>query len=149
MKKSLVTILSLGSLLFIPGLTLANTNQGVPLLFCPGTSEIVVGSIYNGKAHSTDGNWQGTSAIPPQYKNNWQAKIDSVNYSGGGYCQYFIGATEAIDLQDQHFPAGYRLYDITLGTDPLSNCWVLGTYQQTPTEPTENRECYYFRNPIF
>lgn len=151
--KKLFLILSLGSGLLIPGLTLANTNQNGLVLFCPGTSQIVVGDIYSGKAHSKDRMWEGISAIPPQYKNNWRTKIDAVNYNSDGYCQYYMegGGLEAIDLQDQHFPAGYELYDMAGFGVPLSNCWDNGNYQQTPTKPTKNSEnyaCYYYKKPL-
>lgn len=148
MKKQLIAF-SLGSILLIPGFALANTYQAGPV-FCPGTSQIVVGNIYNGQAHSADGKWQGASAIPPQDESDWRTKSMSVNYTylGGGVCQYFLNSTgtKVIDLFNPEL-RGYAIYE---GTDPdaSANCWDWGTYEQTPTKPHGNQACYFSKKPI-
>lgn len=145
MKKFI--LLALPIILSKNVLAYTSTKSGPNWIFCPSTPQIIITDIYEGKANSQDGKWTGISAIPPQYQNNWQQKIDSINYNNGGYCQYFIGGTEAIDLRDNIFPSEYNLYDISLGTDPLSNYWEFNA-ATTPTQPTSDQPCYYYKNPV-
>ena len=45
---------------------------GRQIIYCPTPDQIQINDIYSGLAKSTDGQWTGTSAIPPAHEKDWR-----------------------------------------------------------------------------
>ena len=134
---------------------------GVTPIVCPGTSQILIGSIYDGTAKTSDGKWQGKSAIPPQYQSSWQSMVSLVLYYVVGSnppsdypynCVYYInnGTTSfpVIALNYTEMPKKYAVYSISeQGKTFSEHDEKVSTYENAPLAPTQQYPLYFAADP--
>lgn len=120
------------------------------VIVCPDVNQLQV-EIMKGTATAPDG-WSGQSAIPLADQTNWQSTVVDINAqdygTSGSYhqgkCEYITQRGAEIVAIKRSIPSDYQLYDANHAAQPMSSCWT----QQSQVNAGENKNCYWYSNPV-